>query len=347
MSDRVSAIVCSCELDNGYIFKNYFGFASLKGRPVVTFLADRVVAPNRTVDDQVYGNCSLHGDEINLNWDESVPLQCRSLSLTFDAARIQATFGRIRKKDQARIIIAQIRDSSDPYNFIGPNSSNEFSIYVSCGTGGEGREGVRSIAATRCAPDNTLIKYPEKNRSSLLVIPVRSFRQMIDSFSKCKRESIRIKYYPNTRYINGQEIKGRPGIVLTTDVAGHAGGIIEKYGDVPEEDQGNSKGGWSTPALQLSGVKIDESAIIRPANVSQVLIEIQKEPEPNEFFFTADKVPTFAKLASMHNEGNVRIGFQPGCHLKISHRFGAFGESEICLSNLHLKSEESRALVKA
>lgn len=347
MSDKVSAIVLSCELDNGYVFKNCFGFtSSLRGRPVITFLDDKMVSPNRTFDDQVYGNSTLYADEINLAWDESIPPQHRSLSLTFDAARIQTTFGRIKKKDQARIIVAQIRDQSDPYNFAGANSSNDFSIYISCGMGGDGREGLRSIAATRSRADDTLIKYPERNRCSLMVVPVRSFRQMIDSFAKCKKESIRIKYFLNNKNVNGQEYKGRPGIVFTTDVAGHAGGIIEKFGDVPDEDSNTSKMGWSTPAVQLSGVKIDESAVVRPTAPSQIIIEVEKPPDPNEFFFTADKVHIFAKLASMHNEGNVRIYYQPGCHLRIAHRYGAFGESEICLSNIHLR-EENRALSKA
>jgi hypothetical protein len=347
MSDKVPAVVLSCELDNGYVFKNCFGFTSaLRGRPVITFLTDKMVAPNRTYDDQVYGNSSLNGDEINLAWDDSIPLQHRNLSLTFDSARIQATFGRIKKKDQARIIVAQIRDQSDPYNFAGPNSSNDFNIYISCGTGGDGREGLRSIAATRTRPDDTLIKYPEKNRCSLMVIPVRSFRQMVDSFAKCKKDSIKIKYYLNTKYANGQEYKGRSGIVLTTDAAGQAGGIIEKFGEVPDEEPSAAKTGWSTPALQLSGVKIDESAIVRPTAPSQVIIEVEKPADPNEFSFTADKVHIFARLASMHNEGNVRIYYQPGCHLKIAHRYGAFGECEICLSNVHVR-EESRVIVKA
>lgn len=341
MSDKVPAVVLSCELDNGYVFKNCFGFTSaLRGRPVITFLANKMIAPNRTFDDQVYGNSSLYGDEINLAWDDSIPHQHRNLSLTFDAARIQATFGRIKKKDQARIIVAQIRDQSDPYNFDGPDSSNDFNIYISCGTGGDGREGLRSIAATRTRSDDTLIKYPDKNRCSLMVIPVRSFRQMVESFAKCKKDSIKIKYYVNTKYSNG-----KPGIVMTTDVAGQAGGIIEKFGDVPDEDSTASKTGWSAPALQLTGVKIDESAIVRPTTSSQVIIEVEKPPEPYEFSFTADKVHIFARLASMHNEGNVRIYYEPGCHLRITHRYGAFGECEICLSNIHVR-EESKALVQ-
>lgn len=327
MSQKQPAIVCSCELDNGYIFKNYFGFTSFRGRPVITFLADKVVAPNRTADNQIFGNSTLHGDEINLTWDESIPLENRNLSLTFDVARIQPNFGRIKKKDQAKIYIAQAREVTDPYNFSGPKSSNEFIIYVSCGTGGDGREGLRSIAATRTDPDNTRIKYPQHYQSSMLVVPVRAFRQMIDSFAKCKKESIKVRFYQN------QETNGRPGILLTTDVMGHSGGIIEKYGDVPDE---GARGPGQQPYAALTDIRIDESAVVRPASSSKLVIEVEKPPVPNEFTFSADKIPIFAKLASMHNEGNVRIWYQPGCHLRVAHRYGAFGSTELCLHNQYV-----------
>lgn len=325
MTEKVSVVFCTCELDNGYIFKNYFNFNSLRGRPVITFTADEIVSNNRTADDQLYGASNLNGDEINLIWDSNIPVEQRKVSLTFDAARIQTTFGRIRKKDQARIAIAQLRNANDPYNFCGASSSDDFIIYVSCGTGGDGREGLRSIPATRVKPEPTMIMHPQKLISSMLVIPIRSFRQMIDSFGKCKKESIRLCFYSNS------EVKGRPGILLSTD----AGGIIEKFGEVPEDDNNSNTKNWSAPTL--SNLKIDETAVVRVNSPPQIVFEVEKPPEPNEFIFNADKVSIFARLASMHNEGNVRIEYQPGCHLRIAHRFGAFGECELYMHNKHVK----------
>lgn len=326
MSEKFPTIVCDCELDNGYIFKNYFGFSSLRGRPIITFTDNKVSAPNRTADDQIFGNITLHGDEINLVWDKNIAQSQRYLSLTYDASRIQSTFGRIRKKDQAKIMVAQVRSVQDPNNFAGPNSSNEFIIYVSCGTGGEGREGVRSIAATRTVPDNTVIRYPQPENMSMMVIPVKHFRQMVDSFTKCKKEYIKIRYY-----INNDEdvIRSIPGFKMQSD-----SGIFEKYGEIPDEDNMDTQLWVSNSFPQLN---IDESKIVRHGSV-QPMIEIEEMPDPNEFSVATDKIPIFAKLASMHNEGNVRVQYQKGCHLKIAYRYGAFGEAEICLSNRHSQS---------
>src|SRR3972149_2144852 len=103
MTTKNPIIVCTFELDNGYIFKNFFGFNSLRGRPVISFSFNKINATNLTADNQLYGAGYLHGDEINLTWDENIPAHQRNLSLTFDATRFLGALGRIRKKDQARI----------------------------------------------------------------------------------------------------------------------------------------------------------------------------------------------------------------------------------------------------
>lgn len=334
MASALPAIVCSCELDNGYIFKNYFGCSSLRGQPVVTFLSDKIIDGNRTAYDQLYGAGYIHGDEISLNWDENIPYEQRRVSLTFDATRLQTALGKIRKKDPARITITQVRDQNNLYNFSGVGSSDDFTIFISCGVGGDGREGLKSIPAKRVTPDNTLIKYPERTRSSLLVIPVKQFRAMIDSFSKCKNETILMRFYSNPQLINGKEVKGRPGIMIITEGTPKSGRIFEKFGDVPDEENDQST---IAPTIQFNNLRIDESAIVRVTTPGiQPILQIEKEPKPNEYIFHADKIGHFAKLASMHNEGNVRIEYQRGTHLRISHRFGAFGERELCLYNPHM-----------
>ena len=328
-------IVCACELDNGYIFKNYFGFNSLRGRPIITCTDNKILAGNRTADDQMYGGGYLHGDEINLIWDENIAPERRQISLTFEAGRLQSALSKIRKKDPARITIIQVRDVNNPHNFDGPGSSDEFTIFVSCGVGGDGREGLKSVPATREKPDNTLIKYPKGHSSHLLIIPVKQFRSMIDSFSKCKKESILIRFYTNNQKdLTGREVRGRPGFVITTEGTSQSGRIFEKFGEVPDEENVQS---LAAPATQYSNVKIDELSIVRVATSSQPVFEIEKIPEPNEYIINADKIGGFNKLSSMHNEGSIRIRYQEGYHLHIAYRFGAFGECEICLYNLHVK----------
>lgn len=334
MAAKNPTIVLTCELDNGYIFKNFFGFNSLRGRPIVTFTVDKITAENLTVDNQLYGAGYVHGDEIGLTWDEDIPIEQRHLELTFDAGRLGTIMGRIRKKDQARIFVAQLRDTKTS-DWIGAKSSSEFTIYVSCGGGGDGREGIQSIAANRVSSSRALIRTPDPLKASLLVIPIKTFKQMVDSFSKLKKESIRLCFYRNTRTNNGTEYRGRPGVMLTTDVLGGnpSAGIFEKFGEVPDEREIQS-----IPDVKVSEVSIDYSRVVRPAGQGiQLVFEEQKDPEPYEFIFDVDKIGVFCKLASMHNEGNVRIYYQPNCHLRIAHRFGAFGEVELCLHNKYVK----------
>lgn len=324
-TEKISEIIYNCELHNGYIFKNFFAFNSVKGRPVITFLSSGIISNNRTVDNQIYAGSYILGDEMNGTWNERIPIDQREVSLTYDLTQMQAMVGRIKKKDQARLIIAQSRLASDPHNFSGPGSSDDFIIYLSCGSGGEGREGLRCVAATRVQRDNTLINYP-KDDYWMLSIPIHEFRKMIESFSKCKKDTIRIKYYPNT--IDG--VKSRPGIMIGTVVNGIMHDNIEKFGDIPDEMSENNM-------MTVQWPKLDESAIVRNPGASQLIIEVERPAEPTEFEFSANKVVTFTKFAAMHNESSVRIYYQPGKNLLLAYRFGAFGEAEICLSNSYAK----------
>lgn len=280
---------------------------------------------NRTADDQIYGLGYLYGDEINLTWDDNIPVDDRLFSLTVEASRLQTALGKIRKKDPSRITITQVRDQSSIWNFSGSGSSDEFIIYVSCGAGGDQREGLKSVPALRTVPDNTIVKCPEPNQSSLLVVPIQQFKQMIDAFSKCRGIPIIIKFYTNTKVIEDREVKGKPGFIITTENTYGSEKIFEKFGDVPEDDSS------SILTSQFANINIDESAIVRIN--SQPVLEIEKAPEPNEFMLAADKIAIFSKLASIHNEGSVRILYKPGYHLSLAHRFGAFGECAVYLDN--------------
>lgn len=149
-----------------------------------------------------------------------------------------------------------------------------------------------------------------------------------------------MRFYTNTQNINGKEVKGRPGFIITTEGTSPSGRIFEKYGEVPDED--NTQSITSVPTVQFNNLKIDESAIVRANAAIQPVFEIEKIPEPNEFIIKADKIPAFTKMASMHSEGNIRIRYQKGHHLHISHRFGAFGENELCLHNPHIKFDDPK-----
>jgi len=297
------------------------------------------MAGNCTVDGQIHGSSYLHGDEIGLVWSEHIPLDQRRLNLTYDSGQNQLTFNRIKKKDEARIVVAQVPSSTPSYNrgYEENSVSDDFVIFVSCGGGGDRREGVQSIAARQVSCQETLIRQPQPAQSSLLIVPIRTFKQMVESFSKCKKQSIRLCFYTNNFYANGLEYRGRPGLMLTTDMVGggKSGAILEKYGEVPDDDSGTTSPGLN---ISMNNLAIDENAIVRTNNTGfRLVLEEEKELGPNEFVFDADKVSIFNRLATMHNEGNVRIYYQPGCHLRIAHRFGGFGECELNLHNKHIK----------
>jgi|SRR5579875_442851 len=281
MVDKNTLIICSAELENGYIFKNFFSFISLRGRPEITFLSDRIESKNRTTDNTIYGTAFLYGEEINLIWYQSN----KSLTLTFDSSLVQGTFGKIKKKDHARIMIVQLK-----YNNQKPGDENDYVIYLSCGAGGDSREGIQTINAKKIEPSSTLIKQPISG--SILIVPSRLFRQMIDSFGKCKKQQIHIYFFEN------KENQNSSGILISTNKLGSAlEGIIEKYGDVPEiRDQDDSDA-------------------------------------ENEYIVESDKILIFSKLASMHNEGSIRVYYSPGHNLKFCYRFGSFGECELYLTN--------------
>lgn len=205
-NETSSQFICQCQLENGYVLKNYFSFASLRARPTITFYNDRIETANRTADDKMYGKAILNGDEINLTWSREIPEEERCLSITLDSRLLLQSFSSIKKKDQARIAVHSTEES-------------DYVLCVSCGAAGDGREGVRFVNATMTSPDKTLIDYPQPKQMSTITIPVKSFKQMTDSFTKSKSSMIILTYYDDTP----------PGLVMRTTE-----GIIEKFGEVPE-----------------------------------------------------------------------------------------------------------------
>jgi len=322
MSDKVTQIICTCELDNGYIFKNFFAFNSIRGHPTITFLNDSIRSENSTADKQLFGTSLLCGDEISLKWNNSIPAEQQKLSLTFDSGRLPSTMGKIKKKEMVKLFIAQISSKIKP-DFVGMNSSDDFTIYISCGTGGEGREGIQSLAATRVTPSTLFIRPPIMNISNCLTIPIRLFRKMIESFSKTKKQKVKICMYPN------KDSSQRSGILITTNMyGGYSTGSFEKYGEVPDDPSSTISN------IELPISSVDESQIIRPSSSGvRLVIEVEDDVNPNEYIFNSDNITVFTKLASMYNEGNVRIYYQKGRHLCITHRFGGFGECSLFLHN--------------
>ena len=326
---ETSTLICTCELVNGYILKNFFNFIPLRARPTITFLNDRIIASNCTADKQIYGTGYLHGDEINLIWSNDVPMDQRKLSLTFDSSQNPLTFGGIKKKDEARLLIAQRNE---------PGAEKNYTIFVSCGEGGDRREGVQTISAQQVKTEEFLVRMPDPAKATLLSIPIQPFRKMITAFNKCRKQTIRLCFYPNHQFIEGVEHRGPPGITIRTDMVGggRTGPILEKYGEVPNETVPEASPNVNYMLDQIAD--IDERTIVRTQSSEVQLVLVEEEDNgPNEFVFDADKISVFNRLATMHNEGCVRIYYQPGCHLRIAYRCGGFGECELYLHNKYVR----------
>jgi len=326
-SDKNSVQVCSCNLENGYIFKNFFQFNNIKGQPVITITKTKITAKNNTFDNRIYSESFLYGDEINLIWADDIPMDQRSLTLTYDASKSQATIGKIKKKDQARIYICQNRTNQYTQDFTGPHSSNDFTVYISCGPAGEKREGIQCIPAHRVTPPTVNVIKPAP-KIFPLIVPIGIFKQMIDSYTKCKKLNIKLIYFDNTKCIDGLIQKNDHGILITTNNLSVCDNIIEKYGEIPDDD---------TKIYNMSS-KLDDSIVVRPANRANIIIDEPVDKNPNEYIFEADKIGHFSKLSVMHHEGNVRIYYQQGADLYLGFRFGCFGECGLYITNKPIKT---------
>ena len=100
---KIAMKVLTSELENGYIFKNFFTYSCIKSRVTITFTADSIKSFNAAAsDEEMYEESFLYGDEIALQWDPSVPSDQRNITIAFEEQKLQTTFASIKKKDQAR-----------------------------------------------------------------------------------------------------------------------------------------------------------------------------------------------------------------------------------------------------
>lgn len=290
--------VMSAELENGYIFKNFFTFSCIKSRIIIAFSADSILSQNAAAEnEEMYEDSFLYGDEIAMSWEPSIREEDRKILIAFDAQKLQGAFADIKKKDQARLVLTQMRNSAEsPFDPL----SAEYFILVSKGAGGDGREGIVKCAGTRVFEEEKLIIHKPPRYSSLLVIPNRVFKQMIDTFAKCKKKRICITYYDNGDL-------EPPGISITTKGIGLGSkgkGPYEKFGNIPDID----------PAFALSETSNEN---------------IPEDSPLNEYSFDFVRLINLLRLSALHNEGNVRIYYAPKYPLRLAARFGSFGECEL------------------
>ena len=307
--------VCEAQTENGYILKNFFGLLATKGTPIICFENDRISAANETVDSKLMVDSYLTGEEIRLNWAPEIPIDQRRINLAVDSKSISVIFSKIKKKDKAGIALKKVDGQSQSHT-----DGCDYIIFVLAGEGGDGRESVQRIAARQVDQIKKVVTNPPPiGPSDYLYIPIKSFRQMIDSYSKCKGIMIKVHFYPG---INS-------GIMMTTGVRGGSktGPIIERYGFLPEDEPEQAS---PVSGVYIGGIRLDDSLIVRSGGESSIRIICEDEVlGPNDFLLHADKIPIFTKFASMHGEGGVRVYYAKGCDLLFAFRYGSFGESKL------------------
>jgi hypothetical protein len=316
---RVTVCTATFSVGSGSLLPHLFRSLSVRSRPSLCIFANVLYSDNLTPDQKFLHRCFVHGDEIDLQWDVVIPEKRRTLCLSFDLKELKKKITRILKKDQASLFIVQNRTEQNADKFDEEGSSDNFTIYVGRGT--NDREGLQSVPAIRTKFQQSAVNEPANIVK--LKIPVKTFRDMMGSFSKCKQdEQIKLTFYDGER--------GEAGILISSRSNLNTGNIIEKFGVIPE-DAGSSQ----APNIGALSLSVDDRNLVRAqARVQLVLIDPNSVClQPNEFLSDPDKISHFVNFASLHNEGTVRVYYTPGADLKFAFRFGPYGEEFIYINN--------------
>ena len=236
-----------------------------------------------------------------------------------------------------------------------PSQYPKFVIFLSSGS--EKREGYKSISAVHTDPTPKIIRAPNSETCYFLTIPIVSFRHMIGQFAQCKSGKIEFAVYLSEDEQFGKNLSGVS--IRTLKSTGIEIPIIETYGDIGELDDTNevhtSSSAQAPAPLAIAAANgsaplntIDSTVTFTHASTGSTVANVstgQVAPgsqsagpkSSNKYFFDYNKIPLFAKLSSVYQEGNVRIYWQEGYHLLIAARIGSFGESCACLYNSYVR----------
>jgi len=337
MTDKlISVTVCSTTfgVGQGYVLPHWLKSLSVRSRPALCIFNDMLYSDNITPDLRLLHRSYIYGNEINLKWSSEIPKEHRKLCLSFDLKELRRKT-RILKKDQATLIVVQLRNPHNANIFDGEGASNDFTIFIGRGT--NDREGLQSIPATRVRYQPSVVTEPSSEVK--LGIPIKTFHEMMGSFTKCRPEDqIKITFYDSNDSLES-------GILVTSKSNLNTGTIIEKYGVIPED------AGPAAPAnLNLLGSvpAFDERSIVRSQTKVQLVL---LDPsvlclQPNEFTVDSDKIAHLVSFSSLYNEGTVRVYYTPGADLKFSFRFGPYGEEIIYLNHTVGINPDQGAMIK-
>ncbi len=306
-------MICSAVTDNGYILKSFMAINGSKTQTVIIINETEMFSENGTEDAEVCCRGRLKGDQIDLKWNIKIDRDKRFLPLLIQTDKIDDTFGKIKMKDTARITIVKSGKEDRPH---------EFTIYLSCGSiKGNSREGIQAIPAVLTTYNPIILKEPNLYKLSFS-IPIKEFKRMISSFTKLKskKDTVTIIFYAKTTEEYGQIGSGLT-IANNSGVEGSST-IVENCGEITSED------------IQTTHNKLIESA----QSSTDITTLNKTKVRPNEYTIQTNKMQILLKFSSIHDEGNVIVYYQPGCHLCITGEIGCFGTIKLYFYNTFISS---------
>jgi len=220
----VTVYTASFLSEQGNMLYSFMNALAVRSRPAIS-ISDRIIySYNLTPDNKLLHTSYINCEEIEFKWNINIPDSDRNLCLSFELKDLKK-INRIMKKEQASLSIVQNRNPSLRDAFTGPESSDDFIIYI--GRGNTEREGLQSIPAIRINLQCSLVIQPKDH--IWLRIPVATFKSMVKNFNKCKQDDqIKIKVFV-------QEDQG--GVLITSKSNLNTGNIVESFGTIPDDSE--------------------------------------------------------------------------------------------------------------
>lgn len=290
----------------GYVLPSFIQAGSVRNKSFIIFKHDKIWMYNSTTDNSLCNVSHIIGEEVDMVWNSSIPVESRDLVLQIDYNNLKKIMGNILKKDQATLLICQQRTEDNINLFNEEGSSYHFIMYVSKGNN-DNHEGLEHQPVIRATWEGTMYRDPVDSKGITMKIPI--YRTMMKAFSKYVG-NIKIAIY------DGED---GPGVLLTTIGQSDVKMIIQKFGVIPNKDKPSQ-----SIESKMNNLQVGKS--------NAPIINIIEDVKPNEFIFNSTKINHLINLA-ICNEGCVRIYYTPGYDLRIAHRFGPWGEQNIYLTS--------------
>jgi hypothetical protein len=177
--------ICEIVVEQGYVLPGFIKSAAARNQATLIFENNRVRAVNSSIDDNMVKDDYLDGDEINLTWNQNIPIEHRRLIIIFDAQAIGDVVGKILKKDNASLVISHRLTPDKQTMFWEPDSNNAAVVtVVRIGSTREGSQDSDVSIMKEYIPK--MVIDPVKGPHHKVVINPKEFVSAMKSYKKNK-----------------------------------------------------------------------------------------------------------------------------------------------------------------